>query len=95
MEDIQSYNFTVKSNIHDYDVNFINDFKDHLINNLIDGDYIIIDKKILNLYKDCLKVLDDFNYIAIESNENQKSYEGLIPIIDSLINNGLKKIIDS
>ena len=91
MEDIQSYNFTVKSNIHDYDVNFINDFKDHLINNLIDGDYIIIDKKILNLYKDCLKVLDDFNYIAIESNENQKSYEGLIPIIDSLINNGFKK----
>ena len=52
---------------------------------------IIIDKKILNLYKDCLKVLDDFNYIAIESNENQKSYEGLIPIIDSLINNGFKK----
>lgn len=91
MEDIQSYNFKVKSNIHDYDVNFINDFKDHLINNLIDGDYIIIDKKILNLYKDCLKVLDDFNYIAIESNENQKSYEGLIPIIDSLINNGFKK----
>lgn len=91
MEDIQSYNFTVKSIIHDYDVNFIDDFRNHLNNNLIDGDYIIIDNNILNIYKEDLKVLKDFNYIAIDSCENQKSYEGLIPIIDSLINNGFKK----
>jgi len=91
MEDIQSYNFSVKSSIHDYDVNFIDDFRNHLNNNLTEGDYIIIDNNILNIYEDDLKVLKDLNYITIDSNENQKSYEGLIPIIDSLINNGFKK----
>ena len=91
MEDTQIFDFIVKSSIHDYDVNFIEDFRNHLNNNLLEGDYIIIDNNILNIYKDDLKVLEDFNFIGIDSNENQKSYEGLIPIIDSLINNGFKK----
>ena len=91
MGDIQIFDFIVKSSIHDYDVNFIDDFKSHLNNNLLEGDYIIIDNNILNIYKNDLKVLEDFNFIGIDSNENQKSYEGLIPIIDSLINNGFKK----
>lgn len=91
MEDTQIFDFIVKSSIHDYDVNFIDDFKIHLNNNLLEGDYIIIDNNILNIYKNDLKVLEDFNFIGIDSNENQKSYEGLIPIIDSLINNGFKK----
>mgnify|MGYP000739993693 CR=1 FL=1 len=88
MEDIQIFDFIVKSSIHDYDVNFIDDFRIHLNNNLLEGDHIIIDNNILNIYKEDLKVLEDFNFIGIDSNENQKSYEGLIPIIDSLINNG-------
>lgn len=91
MEDIPIFDFIVKSSIHDYDVNFIDDFKNHLINNLLEGDYIIIDNNILNIYKDDLKVIQDLNFIGIDSNENQKSYEGLIPIINTLINNGFKK----
>jgi len=91
MEDTQIFNFTVKSQVHNYNVNFIDDFRNHLNNNLIEGDYIIIDNNILNLYKDDLEVLEDFNYVGIDSNENQKSYEGLIPIIDYLINTGFKK----
>ena len=91
MEDIQIFDFIVKSSVHNYDVNFIDDFRNHLKNNLLEGDYIIIDNNILNIYKNDLKVLEDFNFIGIDSNENQKSYEGLIPIIDSLINNGFKK----
>ena len=91
MEDIQIFDFIVKSSIHDYDVNFIDDFRNHLINNLLEGDYIIIDNNILNIYKDDLKVIQDLNFIGIDSNENQKSYEGLIPIINTLINNGFKK----
>lgn len=91
MEDIPIFDFIVKSSIHDYDVNFIDDFRNHLINNLLEGDYIIIDNNILNIYKDDLKVIQDLNFIGIDSNENQKSYEGLIPIINTLINNGFKK----
>ena len=85
------FDFVVKSSVHDYDVNFIDDFKNHLKINLIEGDFIIIDNNILNIYKDDVKILENFNFIGIDSNENQKSYEGLIPIIDLLVNNGFKK----
>ena len=91
MEDIQIHNFIVKSSIHDYSVNFIDDFKSHLNNNLLEGDYIIIDNNILDIYKKDLEILKSFNFIGIDCDENQKSYEGLIPIINSLINNGFKK----
>lgn len=91
MEDIQIFDFIVKSSIHNYNVNFIDNFRNHLNNNLLEGDYIIIDNNILNIYKNDLKILEDFNFIGIDSNENQKSYEGLIPIINTLINNGFKK----
>lgn len=91
MEDLQMFDFIVKSSIHDYDVNFINDFENHLNNNLIKGDFIIIDNNILNIYSNHIKVLEDFNCIGIDSDENQKSYEGLISIIEGLITRGFKK----
>ena len=91
MEDIQIRNFTVKSSIHDYHVSFIDDYKDHLEKNLIEGDFIIIDNNILNLFKNDLEILNGFKFIGIDCDENQKSYEGIIPIIDSLIKNGFKK----
>ena len=50
MEDIQQYNFTVKSNIHDYEVHFIDDVKSTLENELKEGDFIIIDNKVKALY---------------------------------------------
>ena len=50
MEDIQQYNFIVKSNIHDYEVYFIDNVKLALENELKDGDFIIIDKNAKALY---------------------------------------------
>ena len=38
MEDILQYNFTVKSNIHDYEVHFIDDIKSTLANELKEGE---------------------------------------------------------
>ena len=41
---------------------------------------------------DLLKNIKDNNkIIGLDANENQKSYEGLIPLIQKLINNGFKK----
>ena len=37
MEDIQQYNFIVKSNIHDYEVNFIDNVKKTLETELKEG----------------------------------------------------------
>ena len=50
MEDIQQYNFTVKSNIHDYEVQFIDNVKTTLSKTMKKGDFIIIDNKVKNLY---------------------------------------------
>jgi 3-dehydroquinate synthase len=86
------YNFIVKSSVHDYEVNFIDNLKVALENTLIEGDYIIIDKKIEILYASELKdVLNKYRFISIEANEYQKSYEGITSVIQLLIDGGFRK----
>ena len=86
------YNFTVKSIVHNYDVQFIDDTKQTLLNELKPGDYIIIDNKIRDLYKTDLEdILNQFSHIGVDAGETQKSYHGVIPIMDRLINNGFRK----
>ena len=86
------YNFKVKSIIHDYKVQFIDNLKSTVENELRDGDYIIIDNKVKSLYSDSLStVLNKYSYIGIDATETQKSYQGIIPIIQQLIENGFRK----
>ena len=92
MEVSQLYSFKIKSIIHNYEVQFIADTKSTLKQELIDGDVIIIDKKVRNLYrKDLDDILLNTKYIEIEAIETNKSYRGLIPIIQNLIENGFRK----
>lgn len=92
MEVSQAYNFVVKSQIHDYSVEFINDLETTLKHELIEGDFIIIDNKIINLYNNLLsKTLDKHKYIGIDSSEPQKSYQEITPIIENLIEQGFRK----
>ena len=92
MEDIQQYNFTVKSNIHDYEVHFINDVKSTLKNELKDGDFIIIDNKVKALYTEWFEeVLMNFKYIGIDATEPKKSYQEVEPVINELIEKGFRK----
>ena len=86
------YNFNIKSIIHDYEVQFIDDFEKILNNELVDGDFLIIDNKIIDLYSIPLNsILEKYQYIGIDANEQQKSYQGIIPIIQSLIEKGFRK----
>lgn len=92
MEDSQAYSFVVKSQIHDYSVEFINDLQTTLKNELIEGDFIIIDNKIINLYNNLIsKTLLKHKYIGIDSSEPQKSYQEITPIIENLIEQGFRK----
>jgi len=92
MEGIQLSNFIVKSSIHDYEVMFINDLKVALKENVLNDDFIIVDNKIIDLYGSIIKeVLVVNNLICINANETQKSYEGIIPVIKQLIDNGFRK----
>lgn len=84
--------FNVKSKIHDYSVAFINSFELTLLNELKPGDFIIIDKNVKNLYHQKLQtILENNTYIEIDATEPQKSYSGIIPVIQTLITGGFKK----
>ncbi len=92
MEDTQQYNFVVKSNIHDYEVNFIGDVQEKLLEILSEGDFIIIDDKVKKLYPEWFDiVLAQYSYISINATEQQKSYQEVEPIINNLIENGFRK----
>ena len=84
--------FTVKSIIHDYQVNFIENSHTALKTELEKGDAIIMDKKIKKLYPDLVDGFSEIELILeIEANENQKSYKALAPLISRLIEGGFKK----
>jgi len=92
MAAIAMYNIKIKSSIHDYEVQFITDTAKVLNDILKPYDYIIIDNKIIQLYNDDLRnILKFVKHIGIDASENQKSYQGIIPIIQELIDNGFKK----
>ncbi len=84
--------FKVKSSAHDYEVKFIENTSHVLNNEICEGDVVIIDNKVTNLYPDLLKDLNyNINVFGLDAREDQKSYEGLIPIIQELINKGFRK----
>jgi 3-dehydroquinate synthase len=92
MGGIPIYNFKIKSIIHDYEVHFTDDFAQSLKAELCEGDFLIIDNNIIKNYTQELSpFLDAYNTIGIDANEHQKSYEGIIPIIQTLINEGFRK----
>ena len=84
--------FKVKSIVHDYEVNFINDSPVILKKEIRDGDVVIIDEKIKELYSSITAAIPETNFlIDIVAHEKQKSYEELVPIINKLISGGFRK----
>ena len=83
--------FKVKSRINDYHVYFINNALNIINEQTNDGDYIIIDRSIIENNNNYTKEIKTENIIIIDANEKIKSYEGIIPIIFKLINSGFKK----
>lgn len=86
------HSFKIKSKIHDYEVHFIKNFENTLDDILLDGDFLIIDNRIKEIYNHQLKtVLDKYKHIGIDAKEPQKSYMGIMPVIETLIENGFRK----
>jgi 3-dehydroquinate synthase len=87
-----SKNFTVKSSIHDYDVNFVEDFTDVLSKVLSTGDVMLIDSNVYDLYNERLKsILQKTNYVLLTPTEDMKSYLNVSQVIENVIEMGLKK----
>ena len=86
------YNFKVKSAIHDYEVEFIDNLNGVLTNELCEGDFLIIDTKIKELYYDQFQsILEKHQYITVDASESLKSYKGIMPVMQVLIENGFRK----
>ena len=84
--------FQVKSIVHDYEVKFIDDSPAILEKEIRDGDVVIMDQKIKELYPSITATISENNLlIDIETHEKHKSYVGLIPIINKLIAGGFRK----
>ena len=82
----------ITSQIANYEVEFITSYKHMLENVMLEGDVILIDSKVKQIYKDSFDlILNDSNCIEIDSSESVKSYQGIIPIIQDLIGRNFKR----
>jgi 3-dehydroquinate synthase len=92
MEDLQMFKkLSIKSSIKDYEVEFCEDITSVLSRTIQKGDFIIIDRQIADKQELRSFIVGSQHVIIIDANENAKSYEGLIPVIDKLILGGFKK----
>lgn len=84
--------FTVRSHRGEYRVRFEDDFGPVLAGSLRDGDVMLIDARILELYRDRLApALERARHITIDATEDRKSYQGVEPIMADLIESGFRK----
>ncbi|MBT7092849.1 MAG: 3-dehydroquinate synthase [Bacteroidetes bacterium] len=86
------YNFKIKSIIHDYEVQFVDELATALNAELVESDFILIDYNITEMYSgDFGSLLKKHRHLCLDATESQKSYQGIIPIIQTLINRGFRK----
>lgn len=81
----------IKSYRHKYSVYFVNSYLEALEQNVNEGDYILVDKHVYELYEDLMQFAKNHRKMIIEPSEKAKSYEALTPIIDELIRNRFTK----
>jgi 3-dehydroquinate synthase len=82
----------VKSYRHVYEVRFENDFAPALTERLREGDVLLLDTRVRDLYSDRVTPLfEKVRHIDIDPTEELKSYQGVEPIVDHLISSGFRK----
>ena len=87
-----SENFWIHSLYRDYEVRFERDFTVRLASSLREGDFLLVDSNVRDLYSSRLSgFLSEFKHIIIQPSEEQKSYSQLEWVIQELIDGGLKK----
>ena len=87
-----SETLTIKSHKHTYEVRFDNDFSTVLAGQVEPGDHIVVDANILELYKDRIApILEGVNHTIITPSEEQKSYQAITNLIETLLETGFRK----
>lgn len=83
-------NFNVKSSLGDYSVEF-NNIEESLNSNLQEGDILLIDRNVWQLYPEIKELVKKNNFILVDATEESKQYSNIGKIIDQLINMGISK----
>ena len=77
-------NISVKSSKGSYEVLFTNDAMKRLKSEYCSSDYLCVDKNVGDLFPEYLSINQSKTFI-LDSSENAKSYEGVIPLLNKLI----------
>lgn len=82
---------TIRSYRHEYSVQFVSSYLDALKQNVKEGDYLLVDRFVYELYEDLTQFAKSHRKIIIDPFEKEKSYEALNPIFEELIQNHFTK----
>ena len=92
MADSQLSNeLTIKSVFREYKVHFVDEICKVYSEERNEGDVLVIDKKVAELFPQFLEITPADNVWVVESSENEKSYEGVLPLLERLIEGGFRK----
>ena len=87
-----SKDFTVLSAVHNYHVQFVDDFTVFLKKISQPGDILLLDAAVHRAYKNRFDpILSGISHIVVEPSEERKSYHELGPILGELIAAGFRK----
>lgn len=80
----------IKSVFREYTVEFTQDYLSVLKELVVEGDFFIVDRVIAELYPEIVEVAGERIWL-LDSMESAKSYEGVIPLFERLIEGGFRK----
>ena len=87
-----SENFVIHSLLRDYEVRFEDDFSLRLEASLKEGDFLIVDANVRDLYSFQLQpFLNKWPHLVVQPSEERKSYAQLESVIQAIIESGVKK----
>lgn len=82
--------FSVKSFRGEYQVLFRDDLAKALVDEISEGDLILIDRHVKQLYDEFFQ-RDDLQFLELDASESLKSYQGLEPLIHRIIESGFRR----
>ena len=86
------YKMEIKSSLRNYNLSIVDDFKPVLEKVYHENDFLIVDEKVYNLFKEKISNSKwNDRLIKIEALEETKSYLALADVIEQLIEGGFKK----
>lgn len=84
--------FTVCSYLREYNVHFSDDLRQELETEVLPSDFVLIDRRVLELHAEVFApILEKVSFFAVLASEERKSYLGIEPIMENIIQSGFRR----